>query len=682
MKTPALLTCFIALSASAAQIHVAPTGNDSASGSASQPLVSLDGARQKVRSLRAQSPQEPVTVSFAQGEYFVPEPVLFTPEDSGSAEAPITYQAGPGARVVLHGSRRITGWQQRGNLWVTRVSAAAEGWRFRQLYINGEPRPRARIPNQGFLKVAGCPEGTPKTVNYHKDCQSFQFASGDIRPDWANLQHVEVIVYHFWTDSHLPIRSVDTKSNIVTFAHKAGKVFTDDFTEDGARYIVENVREGLDQPGEWYLDYTTGELSYFPKPGENIASAVAVAPVTPALIRVQGEPAERRFVEHLNFERLGFSFTHFVLPPGNSNDQQGSASIPAAVTLKGARQLRFEQCSFSRLGTWAVEMLPGCSENVFRGNTVQDVAAGGFRINGGTERNHPLERTRNNRIEDNVLTRYGQDFPSAVGILLMHTSGNTVAHNEISHGGYTGISIGWIWGYQRSVSRDNLIQANHIHHIGGILSDMGGIYTLGPSPGTVLRGNLIHDVDANHYGGWGIYHDEGSTGILVEDNVVYNTKFAGFNIHFAKEIVVRNNIFALAEIEQLSRGKVEPHKSVFFENNILYWRAGDLFKGNWKDTPYTFHFHPKDKAGTRSVTNTFDIDWNVYWNPGKKTEEVKFDGKSFQEWQSRGKDENSIYADPMFVDPDKGDFRLRPNSPALKLGFRPIDLTTVGPRKL
>ncbi len=143
------------------------------------------------------------------------------------------------------------GWKPHdAKLWVTDLpEVALSQWRFRQLYVNGHQRTRARIPNEGFLRVAACPEGTPKTTGYHKACQSFQFKPGDIRPDWTDLSDVEVIVYHFWTDSHLPIQSVSVESNLVTFANKASKVFTDDFSEDGARYIVENVFEGLDAPG-------------------------------------------------------------------------------------------------------------------------------------------------------------------------------------------------------------------------------------------------------------------------------------------------------------------------------------------------------------------------------------------------------------------------------------------------
>jgi hypothetical protein len=334
---------------------------------------------------------------------------------------------------------------------------------------------------------------------------------------------------------------------------------------------------------------------------------------------------------------------------------------------------------FKNLGTWAVEIGKGCTENALTANEIGYVAAGGFRVNGGTERDHPLDRTANNVITDNHLHHYGQVYPSAVGVLLMNAECCTVAHNHIHHGWYTGVSVGWVWGYGRSISQGNRIEFNHIHDIGqGLLSDMGGIYTLGVSPGTVIRKNLIHDVEANQYGAWGIYLDEGSTHHLVEDNVVYNTKFAAFNIHYAKEATVRNNVFALGRLEQLSRGRVEPHKTVFFENNIVYWKTGALLAGNWNDEPYTFHFNPgSDDA---KVTSTFDSDWNLYFNPDLKLDQVQFAGGTWADWQKRGKDVHSVYADPLFVDAEHFDFRLKADSPAWALGFKPIDLSTVGPR--
>jgi len=665
--------------------YIAPDGDDAASGTTvDQPFRTLAQARDAVRQLKQDGRlDKPVTVHLRGGTYTITEPLVLETGDSGTQTHPVVYRAYKDERPVVSGGRKIAGWQQGpGDIWSVTVPEVREGrWRFRQLYVNGRQYQRARIPNEGFLRVAGCPEGTPRTAHYHKDCQSFEFKPGDLDPDWLNLDDVEVIVYHFWTDSHLPIQSIDADKHLVTFKHKAGKVFTDDFSENGARYIVENVLEGIDKPGEWYLNRKTGILYTIPRQGDDLRSAEVIAPVAPAFIHFQGEPTERRYVEHVGFEGIAFMYTNWQLPPGNSNDRQGSASVPAAITMTGARHCRFARCRIRNIGTFAVEIGKGCRSNTFAHNTVTHLAAGGFRINGGTEKDHPLERTGDNVISDNVLHHYGMDYPSAVGVLLMHTDKNRVVHNDIHHGWYTGVSIGWNWGYQRSVSRDNVVAFNHIHHIGqGLLSDMGAIYTLGISPGTVLRNNLIHDVEANHYGGWGIYNDEGSSHILIENNIVYNTKFAGYNIHFCKEVTVRNNIFAFGRLQQLSRSRVEPHKSVFVENNIVYWRQGKLLDNNWKDKPYTFHFHPKNPGGTRETTSTFDMDWNVYYNPALALDEVQFNGMSWAEWHETGKDRHSVYADPLFVDPDNYDFRLKPGSPALAMGFQPIDVTHVGPR--
>lgn len=668
------------------EFHVAPQGKDQNPGTVAAPLASLAGAQRAVREAKqAGKLAGPVNVVVHAGVYRLTEPLVFEPKDSGTAEAPITYQAAPGERAILSGGRTITGWRKLdGRLWVAELPDVKAGqWRFRQLFVSGESRPRARTPNQGFFRVTSFPDGGHK-VPYHTPSRRFGFKPGDLNPTWTNLQDVEVIVYHFWTDSHLPIQSIDTATNIVTFAHPTSKVFTDDFTPGGARYVVENVFEALDQPGEWYLNRKTGLLYYWPKPGEDMARVEVVAPQLPAFVHLRAEPTKRSFVEHLAFRNLAFEYCHFELKPGDANDHQGSDTVAAAVTLTGARNCRFENCTFKNLGTYAVEIGRGSSDNTFAGNELAYLAAGGFRINGGTESSHPLERTAGNVISDNHLHHYGEVFPSAVGVLLMHSEGNTVVHNHIHHGWYTGISAGWVWGYWRSISRGNCLEFNHIHHIGqGLLSDMGGIYTLGVSPGTTVRNNLIHDVDANQYGGWGIYHDEGSTHLLVENNVVHHTKFAPFNIHYAKEVTVRNNIFALGKLEQLSRGRNEPHKSVFFEGNIIYWNEGALFAQNWKDVPYEFHVSPNmgPKKEPVRVTSTFDCDWNLYFNPTLKRDEVKFPGGTWADWQRRGKDLHSQYADPRFVDAEHGDFRLKPDSPAWALGFKPIDLSQVGPRR-
>ena len=234
-----------------------------------------------------------------------------------------------------------------------------------------------------------------------------------------------------------------------------------------------------------------------------------------------------------------------------------------------------------------------------------------------------------------------------------------IVHNLIHDFYYTAISIGWTWGYGPALATGNRIEWNHVHHVGAlsdgdgpILSDMGGIYTLGNQRGTVIRNNLFHDIAGIRYGGWGIYFDEGTTGILAENNIVYRTTHGGFHQHYGKDNIVRNNIFAFGRDAQLQRTRAEPHPSFTFERNIVYWDTGNLLAGNWDGDQYT--------AAS-----------NLLWRTDEKPMELP---AAFQAG-------HSLIADPLFVAPANGDFSLRPESSAFGLGFKPIDISQVGPRK-
>jgi len=135
---------------------------------------------------------------------------------------------------------------------------------------------------------------------------------------------------------------------------------------------------------------------------------------------------------------------------------------------------------------------------------------------------NPLARTGNNQFTDNLISYYGLTYPSSMAILLLHSDGNLIAHNEIRNGNRNAIAVGYTFDYQRNPTHHNIIEYNHIHDIATdqILSDGGAIYTLGVQPGTIIRNNLIHNISANRYGGWGIYCDQATTGVLIENNIV------------------------------------------------------------------------------------------------------------------------------------------------------------------
>ena len=681
-----LLTGNVGVTAGPQRLYVSPSGSDHNDGSSpTTALQTLEGARNAVRSLKAHNELNgPLEVIFATGTYPISRTVVFTTEDSGTPEAPITYRSEQEGQALLSGGIAVTGWKKHKNgIWVTTLPLVKEGkWWFRQLYVNGQWRGRARTPNQGVLEVKATTDTTTSLRSYQVPSDSFIFAPGDIDPTWEHPENGEAIIYHYWTDTHLPIWDIDASQNRISFGYPSGKVFRDGFEGDLARYVIENVYETLDQPGEWVLERATGRLFYMPMPGEDMNRIEVIAPATQTLISIEGDPLEGEWVENLAFEGLQFAYSNFELPWGDCNNDQGSASVAACIDLRGARGCSFEGCTLRNLGTFGFELFEGCTSNHLCYNTLEELAAGGIRIRGAVAGGNPALRTGDNTISDNTIAHYGLTYPSGVGILVMHSDRNTITHNLIHHGDYTGISVGWSWGYLRSAARGNLIEKNHIHDIGynNLLSDMGGIYTLGLSPGTTVRGNLVHDVNANRYGGWGIYADEGSTSILVENNIVYHTKFGTFNIHYAKDLVVRNNIFALGRLQQYSRSKREPHTTVYFEGNILYWTQGRLLvdEYEWKDEPYSLHVNPY--LPPRDTTVTYVSDWNLFYNPNQSKSEADFSGRSWEEWLAEGKDRHSIYADPMFVDPEHFDFRLQPDSPAFKLGFQPIDTRDVGPR--
>jgi hypothetical protein len=188
---------------------------------------------------------------------------------------------------------------------------------------------------------------------------------------------------------------------------------------------------------------------------------------------------------------------------------------------------------------------------------------------------------------------------------------------------------------------------------------MGGVYTLGISPGTVVEGNVIHDITSRDYGGWGIYTDEGSTGVVIRKNLVFRTSSGGFHQHYGRDNTIENNVFAMARDWQLQRSRIEDHTSFRFEKNIVWWNSSaPLMKGDWTK---------------QLVTNS-----NCYWNAAGPV--VFPHDQDLAARQAAGQDVGSIVADPKFKAADRGDFTLAPDSPALALGFEPLDPAAAGRR--
>jgi hypothetical protein len=667
-----MLTVVLAGTGATKRFYVSPSGNDRNPGTKVQPFRTITQARDAVRLFRKQNPRfrDTVAVILRGGRYFIQEPLRFGTEDGGSSTSPTLYVSFAGERPVISGGVEIKNWKKesfnnRRVLAAPVPQAAEQSGLLHQLWVNGIRRYPARFPNRGYLQVASSPE-VRDTTDWMDGQRSFAPRAGDLEKP-MELSGALAVVMNRWVESHLPVNQYVADRNLLTLSRRS--VFR---LEKGDPFYLLHVRSELDTAGEWYFDRTRKMLYYMPGRNETESSVDIVAPVQSQLLLVSGNAAKGEFVEHLHFRNIEFSHTEWFFPKGETDSRnkdaggfiQAATGVPGAIEWSGVLNSSMERCILSHLGTYAITLGDGCRNNRISECEIFDLGAGGLKIGLKSIAASKGVETSGNIIVNNHIYEGGRIFHSAIGVWVGQSPRNRFIHNHIHDFYYSGFSIGWTWGYGPADAAGNIVEMNHVHHIGvmsdgdgPILSDLGGIYTLGNHRGTVIRRNVFHDISARVYGGWGIYFDEGTTGLLAEDNVVYKTIHGGFHQHYGKENIVRNNIFAFGREQQIQRSRPEKHTSFAFERNILIWNDGKVVQGNMKDGSAVF-------------------DRNLYW-PTRG--EFRVDSLLFSQWQDFGYDKNSRVADPLFVDPASGNFNLKAGSPAFALGFRPIDVTkTIG----
>lgn len=637
----ALFACFPPLAAET--VYVAPGGDDGNPGTREAPLRSLRGARNRVRT-RERRAGEDIVVLFAPGDYPVDKTVLFDKKDSGGPAHRVIYrsQGAPGS-AVFTGGRRVTKWKDEGDgVYSVRLERDVFA-----IFENGDPGMMAREPDEGYRFAADV-----------LDFQHFRYAADHDRD--FDFGSAAVSLWAHWIPARTRIGHVDFDRRVVTLTRPyagdlKGTVWDDRWAaKTPTRYYIYNSRAFLDRAGEFFMDTRTHTLYYRPRKLP-IEKQDILVPTVSRLVSVSG-------ASRITFEGLTFRVSDGLLEvepalPLHSKIRGG------LIHLRNAEDVTVRNCRLVNSGQNGVIGEGGLVRCVMEGNEITRAGSGGIRF---------VELgNRNGRIVNNWIHHVGE------GIHLFGCTDYQIEHNLIhdtDSNGFKAIRI-----------RDSVIAYNDVSRVGidGTDSDGAGIYinvtSGGPTGGHVtIDHNVVHDLKHNGYPGYpsaAIYLDmDGVYNCEVTNNVIYNLRHK-FGIHVrGAHHVIANNIVdmsgpdVLAAFTPMAGYKAanvavdEPpihHHDYRFVNNIVWTSSGAIFHIVGKLNDETFS----------------QVDDNVYYHPGGR---YRFRKRTWEEWRKMGLDRRTRLEKPGFVNRAAHDYRLRADSPAREVGFRPIDVSKVG----
>ena len=628
---------------------VAPNGNDSSSGDEKHPLAT---AQEALRRLRAES-YDDATIIYTEGVHYLSEPISLEEGDHD-----ITFVSSTKGDTIISGSVPISGWNKEIvngiEMWVTQLD---EGHRsFQSLYNSEGNLKRSRWPKEGFFFVdSPQDDSAPDREGRDSLGRYAMYVRENNIQTFTNPDNVVVKILHAWKDETLNISDYNPNTGRIELSKPS--TFR---VESGERFYYENVFEELSLPGEWYLNQETGKLYYIPMPDDILGET-----------QIYGANAEQFLLcedaENISFQSLEFSMGDWSIPiktynSDGSDHHQAAYDVIPAFNISNTRKIEFVNCTFSHINSTCLKFGYNVQEITVIENVFKDIGANAIFLVGQNAKKDSENVTRDFLIRNNLIDGYGQKFFNGNAVAVLHAASGEISNNEIHNGYSNAISLGWVWGYGSSVTSDILVKQNLIYDVGqNLLSDMGAIYTLGVKEGIVITENVIHDVKANlkyGYGGWGIYMDEGSSNVMITKNLVYDCNSTAFYQNYGRDNLVINNILALCGEGQVSSYQDEEHTGFHLIRNIIVSENSDFIC-------YAEYLNTKSRMMAAN---------NIYWDYTQGDRGIG----SMNYTDGSRLFHNATFADPLFVNWEDRDFKLRNSSPAINLGFIPWDISQVG----
>jgi len=696
-----------------ATFYVSTSGRDRNPGTKSEPFATLVRAQQAMRAWK-QTAEGPASVLVREGIYYLDKPLVFTPEDSGSEAAPVMYSAYPGERVTISGSRKLDSpWKPtQDGIFRCELPAVSQGKvDFTQLFVNGRRQVRARYPNQdnsqpgksGYIQPAAqIPDkmsdpraganddmtfsgGAPRGILF--DPASFTSKR------WARPEEALIHIFQafYWGNLQWRLKAIDYDAQAIWFAaggYQMGAKWDSNpaRVNKSSRFYIENVFEELDAPGEWYLDVKAGLLYYKPEAGVDLANARVEAPVLQQLIRFIG--TQDAPVRHINIE--GFRLTQTASTYFEEYDvpslSDWAVHRGGSVFLDGTRNCTIRNCWFDAVGGNGVFVnnynrnatVTGCKFTETGDSAV--CLVGDLSLTNGSRRAFPYECT----VSNNLIHDGGVFGKQIAGVYISRAKRITAAHNTIYNMPRAGICIGdGTWG-------GHVIEFNHIYDTVRETGDHGPFnawgrerywsltqshssYSKGRSleagdvkidamEPVILRNNFFEDNS-----GWGLDMDDGASNYEIYNNI---SKGISIKLREGAYRTIYNNIWVDSNVAPCFHVGNENNHDRYFRNITVMAR----------DDVYSIIAPPVRGLWLEEIDN------NCLWSKaGKFTARIsQLRGENgpertpqkldLEEWRKLGFDRNSVFADPLFIDPAKNDYRVQPESPALKLGFKNFEM--------